>query len=278
MGHVLLWQSEFMMIINNKPYISRFLHATLIATALLLGGCASSNGPPGEGDPLESYNRAMYKFNDAVDRTIARPVAQAYKDNVPQPAQTGISNFFSNLDDVWVMVNNLLQLKFTDAASDFSRVVWNSTLGLFGLIDVATPMGLPKNNEDFGQTLGSWGVGEGPYIVLPFLGPSTLRDTGGLVVDWEYEPLQAIEDDEVYWSAVVLRAIDTRASLLGASRMLEESGADPYTFMRDAYLQHRRNLVYDGNPPREERPEFEPTEEDRALERELEMELERELQ
>ncbi|MDZ7662259.1 VacJ family lipoprotein [Thiohalophilus sp.] len=264
---------------NNNRSRSR-LHVALITATLLLCGCASTNGPADEGqsDPLESYNRAMYKFNDAVDRSIARPTARAYKNNVPQPAQTGISNFFSNLDDVWVMVNNLLQLKFTDAVSDFSRVAWNSTVGLFGLIDVATPMGLPKHNEDFGQTLGSWGVGEGPYIVLPFLGPSTLRDTGGLVVDWEYEPLQEIEDDEAYWSAVVLRAINSRAQLLGASRMLEESGADPYTFMRDAYLQHRRNRVYDGNPPREERPQFEPTEEDRALERELEMELERELQ
>jgi len=268
------------MINNNNANISRFLNSALIAAVLLLGGCAGPNGPTDEGqrDPLESYNRAMYQFNDAVDRTIARPVARAYKDNVPRPAQTGVSNFFSNLDDVWVMVNNLLQLKFTDAVSDFSRVAWNSTVGLFGLIDVATPMGLQKNNEDFGQTLGSWGVGEGPYIVLPFLGPSTLRDTGGLVVDWEYEPLQEIEDDEAYWSAVVLRAINSRAQLLSASRLLEESGADPYTFMRDAYLQRRRSLVYDGNPPREERPQFEPTEEDRALERELELELERELQ
>ncbi|MDY6980855.1 MAG: VacJ family lipoprotein, partial [Pseudomonadota bacterium] len=207
-----------------------------------------------------------------------RPVAQAYKDTVPQPAQTGVSNFFSNLDDVWVMVNNLLQFKFEAAASDFSRVAWNSTVGVFGLIDVATPMGLPKHNEDFGQTLGHWGVGEGAYIVLPFLGPSTLRDTGGLVADWEYEPLQEIEDDEAYWSAVVLRVIDTRAGLLSASRILEESGADPYTFMRDAYLQRRRSLVYDGNPPRPDRPQLERSDEDRALERELEMELERELQ
>ncbi|MFP3874818.1 MAG: VacJ family lipoprotein, partial [Thiohalophilus sp.] len=255
------------MIFNNNANISRFLLIALITSALLLGGCASSNGPPEEGqnDPLEPYNRVMYKFNDAVDRTITRPVAQAYKDNVPQPAQTGISNFFSNLDDVWVMVNNLLQLKFKDAVSDFSRVTWNSTVGLFGLIDVATPMGLQKNNEDFGQTLGRWGIGEGAYIVLPFLGPSTLRDTGGLVADWQYEPLQAIEDDETYWSAVVLRAIDTRAQLLGASRMLEESGADPYTFMRDAYLQRRRSLVHDGNPPQTDRPQFERSDEDREL-------------
>ncbi|MDR9436570.1 MAG: VacJ family lipoprotein [Thiohalophilus sp.] len=266
--------------IKNNNLAGSLLHVVLLAATLLISGCASTNGPAddGQSDPLEPYNRAMYKFNDTVDRAVLRPVAQAYKDTVPQPAQTGVSNFFSNLDDVWVMVNNLLQLKFEAAASDFSRVVWNSTVGLFGLIDVATPMGLPKHNEDFGQTLGHWGVGEGAYIVLPFLGPSTLRDTGGLIADWEYEPLQEIDDEEAYWSAVVLRAIDTRAGLLSASRMLEESGADPYTFMRDAYLQRRRSLVHDGNPPRTERPQFERSDEDRALERELEMELERELQ
>ncbi|MFO8024185.1 VacJ family lipoprotein [Thiohalophilus sp.] len=266
--------------IKNNNLAGSLLHVVLLAATLLISGCASTNGPAddGQSDPLESYNRAMYKFNDTVDRAVLRPVAQAYKDTVPQPAQTGVSNFFSNLDDVWVMVNNLLQLKFEAAASDFSRVVWNSTVGVFGLIDVATPMGLPKHNEDFGQTLGYWGVGEGPYIVLPFLGPSTLRDTGGRVADWEYEPLQEIEDDEAYWSAVVLRAIDSRAGLLGASRMLEKSGADPYTFMRDAYLQRRRSLVHDGNPPRPERLQFDRSDEDRALERELEMELERELQ
>ncbi|TDY01094.1 MlaA family lipoprotein [Thiohalophilus thiocyanatoxydans] len=258
---------------NNRS--RALLPVALLAATLLISGCASTNGPTDEGqnDPLESYNRVMYQFNDAVDRSIARPVAQAYKDNVPQPAQTGVSNFFSNLDDVWVMVNNVLQFKFRDASSDFSRVIWNSTVGLFGLIDVATPMGLPKHNEDFGQTLGRWGVGEGPYIVLPLLGPSTLRDTGGRVADWHYEPLQEIEDDEVYWSVVVLRAIDNRADLLGASRMLEESGADPYTFMRDAYLQRRRSLVHDGNPPRPERERYEPSDEDRELERELEREL-----
>ncbi|MGD8711395.1 MAG: VacJ family lipoprotein [Thiohalophilus sp.] len=257
---------------KNKLTISRLLHLVLIAAVLMLTGCASSNGP-GSNDPLESYNRAMYKFNDAVDRNIATPTAKAYKQVVPQPVRSGVSNFFSNLDDMWVMLNNLLQLKFTDAASDFSRVIWNSTIGLFGLIDVATPMGLPKHDEDFGQTLGSWGVGEGPYIVLPFLGPSTLRDTGGLVADWEYDPLINIKDNETYWGAVILRAIDTRAELLGASRLLEQSGADPYTFMRDAYLQHRRNLVYDGEPPRPERPKFEPSQEDLDLERELEREL-----
>lgn len=265
------------MMTNNKP-LCRLLHVILIAATLLLSGCASTDGPPPEGDPFESYNRAMYKFNDAVDRAVLRPVARAYKNNVPQPAQTGIGNFFSNLDDIWVLVNDLLQLKFKQAASDFSRVVWNSTVGLFGLIDVATPMGMPKHNEDFGQTLGSWGVGEGPYVVLPFLGPSTLRDTGGLVVDWEYEPLQEIDDDEAYWTAVVLRAIDTRARLLGASRVMDEAALDPYAFMRDAYLQRRRNLVYDGNPPKADKPSLERTDKQRQEDRELEQLLEQELQ
>lgn len=257
---------------NTKPTISRWLQLVLVTAVVMLTGCASGNGP-GNNDPLEPYNRAMFEFNDAFDRNIARPTAEAYKETMPPAVQSGVSNFFSNLDDFWVLINDLLQLKFEQAASDFSRVIWNSTIGLLGLVDVATPMGLPKHDEDFGQTLGSWGVGEGAYIVLPILGPSTLRDTGGLVADWEYDPLINIEDNETYWGAVMLRGIDTRAELLGATRLMEQSGADPYTFMRDAYLQHRRNLVYDGNPPRPERPEFEPSQEDLELERELEREL-----
>jgi phospholipid-binding lipoprotein MlaA len=240
----------------------------------LLGGCASVPGPPDERDPFESYNRAMYAFNDSVDNAVLRPVAQTYQDYMPDIAQTGISNFFDNIGDLTNMVNNLLQFKIENAVSDFGRILWNSTVGIFGLIDVATHMGLQKHDEDFGQTLAVWGVPDGPYLVLPLLGPSTIRDTVGLVGDIYVDPLFAIEEEgNVYWGLVILRFIDTRADLLSASRVLEEAAIDPYIFVRDAYLQHRRNLIYDGNPPQDETMQFDP-----ASDADLELELELDLQ
>ena len=226
-------------------------------------------GPPDERDPFESYNRAMYAFNDSVDRAVIRPVAQTYKDYVPSLVQTGISNFFDNLGDINVMVNNLLQFKIEAAVSDFGRILWNSTVGLFGLIDVASHMGLQKHDEDFGQTFAVWGIPDGPYIVLPFLGPSTARDTVGWVGDIYVDPLIAIDDGNIYWGLIALRFIDTRADLLSASRILEQAAIDPYIFVRDAYLQHRRNLIYDGNPPPEEVPQFDPN-----VDADLELQLE----
>ena len=246
----------------------------LIISVALLGGCASVPGPPDERDPFESYNRAMYAFNDSVDEAVLRPVAQTYQDYMPDIAQTGISNFFDNIGDLTNMVNNLLQFKIENAVSDFGRILWNSTVGIFGLIDVATHMGLQKHDEDFGQTLAVWGVPDGPYLVLPLLGPSTIRDTVGLVGDIYVDPLFAIEEEgNVYWGLVILRFIDTRADLLSASRVLEEAAIDPYIFVRDAYLQHRRNLIYDGNPPLDESMQFDP-----ASDADLELELELELQ
>lgn len=246
----------------------------LLAICLaLLGGCASVPGPPDERDPFESYNRAMYNFNESVDRAVLRPVAQTYKDYTPQLIQTGVSNFFDNLGDLTNMVNNLLQFKIENAVSDFGRILWNSTVGIFGLIDVASHMGLPKHDEDFGQTLAVWGFPDGPYIVLPLLGPSTARDTVGLVGDIYVDPTFAIEKDgKVYWGLVVLRFINTRADLLSASRVLEQAAIDPYVFVRDAYLQHRRNLIYDGNPPLDDSMQFEPPS-DADLQLELELEL-----
>ena len=263
------------MTVRLQPLFSLIRFICLLGSVTLLIGCAATKGPPDERDPFESFNRAMFKFNDAVDTAVVRPVAEAYQENVPQPVQTGVSNFFSNLDDIFVLINDLLQFKFKQAASDFSRLVWNSTVGLFGLIDVATPMGLPKHDEDFGQTLATWGVGDGPYLVLPFLGPSTVRDTGGLVVELAYDPLrEGIEDDEAYWAAFAVRVIDARAKLLGASRILDEAALDPYVFMRDAYLQNRRNLIYDGNPPEEKIDIDAGDTSDEDLELELELELE----
>ena len=228
---------------------------------LFISGCASVATPPPADDPFERYNRAMYRFNDTVDKAVLKPVAKGYEKVVPQPVHTSVTNFFSNLDDVVVTLNDLLQGKVRQAGSDLSRLVWNSTVGIGGLFDVATHLGLPKHNEDFGQTLGKWGVGPGPYLVLPFLGPSTVRDTTALPVDWESNPLTHYYNvnKNVYWQVKTLDVIDTRAGLLHASSILEQASLDEYAFMREAYLQRRQNLVYDGNPPQ---PEFDLLDED----------------
>ncbi|HFD79372.1 MAG TPA: VacJ family lipoprotein, partial [Gammaproteobacteria bacterium] len=258
--------------------IARLLNTLSLLAVLGLGGCASVPGPPDERDPFESFNRAVYAFNDAADREVFRPIATDYRDHVPRPVRTGISNFFGNLQDVIVLVNDLLQLKIEQGMSDFGRIVYNTTFGLLGIIDVATPMGLPKHDEDFGQTLGYWGVPAGPYLVLPFLGPSSARDTVGLVGDIYVHPMfqGLITDEAVSWGAVGLRYIDLRAQLLGATRVVDEAALDPYAFVRDAYLQRRRNLVYDGNPPPDPRYDFIPDDStDADLELELQLELDK---
>lgn len=232
---------------------------------LTLTGCATLDHPPAENDPLERFNRSMYMFNDKVDQYVLKPVATGYDKVTPAPVQKGVSNFFSNLDDVLVMVNDLLQLKLLQFSSDLGRFVVNTTLGIGGLIDWASDMGLPKHNEDFGQTLGYWGTPSGPYLVLPFLGPSTIRDTGGLLVDGEeLDPIwNKIEDgapfenrdENVALGLTALKVIDIRASLLKTEGILDEAALDKYNFIREAYLQRRQNLVYDGNPPQPP-PEF----------------------
>lgn len=224
---------------------------------LFLSGCASVQVAD-ERDPFEGFNRAMYAFNDDLDRAIIKPLAIGYQKVVPTPVSNSISNFFSNLDDVLVLINDLLQLKFEQSLSDFGRITFNTTFGLGGLFDVATHMGLPKHNEDFGQTLGYWGVGSGPYLYLPIFGPRTLRDGLALPVDWELDPVGTIDDSSTYWATKGLYAIDTREGLLRASRIIETAALDPYVFMRDAYLQRRQNLVYDGNPPQSAIDEFDP--------------------
>ena len=218
-----------------------------ILLSLGLLGCAV-NGD--RRDPLEPLNRGIYKFNDAVDKAVVKPVAQGYKEAMPVPVRTAVGNFFSNLDDVLVLLNDLLQFKLERAASDFSRLVWNTTVGIAGLIDVATPMELPKHNEDFGQTLGYWGISNGPYLVLPILGPSTLRDTVGLVVDGHYDPVIKHDPVSERNTSIAVHGIDARSRLLDAEKVLDEAAIDRYVFLRDAYLQRRRGLVYDGNPPR----------------------------
>ena len=248
-----------------------FLKTLLLLFSLsLLSACASVPGGPTKGDPFESYNRAMFQFNDGLDEYIVRPVAQGYDAVLPSPVKTGISNFFSNLGDIFVILNDLLQFKFKQAASDTTRFLVNSTFGLYGLVDISTPMGLEKHNEDLGQTFATWGVPEGPYVVLPFFGPKTLRGTGGFIIETAYDPVYKIENEDVMWATVALRAIDERYQLLKASRIVDQAAIDKYSFVRDAYLQHRRNLVHDGNPPIQEMaPPPEKDAEDLDLEKEL---------
>jgi phospholipid-binding lipoprotein MlaA len=202
----------------------------------------------------------MYRFNQGFDDNVGKPVAKAYQKVTPTWMDKGISNFFSNLDDVVVLCNDLLQFKFAQAASDTARLFFNTTVGLLGFIDVASHMDLPKHREDFGQTLGYWGVPNGPYFVLPFLGPSTLRDSAGLGTDYIlFDPVtNRVPKKRTRYGLLVVDFVDTRADLLQASRLLQEAALDPYVYTREAYLQRRRYYIYDGNPPMEDFPNDEP--------------------
>lgn len=222
----------------------------VLLSLLTLQACASL--PEGtqrsEDDPWERYNRAIYTFNDAVDSAILRPTAKGYRYITPDPVEQGISNFFSNLGTPLVAFNQFLQADFVDGFSDLGRFLINSTIGIGGLFDPATEIGLVDHNEDLGQTLAVWGIPSGPYLQLPFLGPSTLRDTFGVFGDSQIEPLyQYIDEPEKYY-LIALNVINQRAQLLSLDEQLS-SAYDPYTFLRDAYLQRREFLIHDGNPP-----------------------------
>jgi len=221
---------------------------------LLLGGCATT-GDADPRDPFEGMNRRIYRFNDVVDRNVAQPVARGYVRAVPGEIRDRVRNFFGNIGDVFIGVNNFLQGKFADGANDWARVAFNTTIGLFGIHDIATDMGYEKHNEDFGQTFGRWGAGTGPYLVLPLLGSSNVRDGLGTGVDMYTDPLGEVRGYRTQYALWGLRLTQTRADLLEASRILEEAALDRYVFQRDAYLQRRRSLVYDGRPPREKLPE-----------------------
>jgi phospholipid-binding lipoprotein MlaA len=231
---------------TTSKTIIRWVSITLMA--LLLTACASI--PPGSTadprDPFERYNRAMFSFNKTVDDKVLKPVATGYVDVIPDLVRTAIGNFFGNIGDVWTAVNNYLQGKPRDGTNDLARVVLNSTFGIVGLIDVATPAGLVQHEEDFGQTLGVWGVKSGPYLVLPILGASTVRD--GLVrpLDLYADPITQINGAGVENSLRALRLVDDRATLLYSTRMMEDAALDPYLFVRDAYLQRRESRVRDG--------------------------------
>ena len=218
-----------------------------------LGGCATTGG--NSNDPLESYNRAMFSFNDGVDKAIIKPVAGGYKTVMPEFARTGVTNFFANLGDVWIGINNILQGKVGAGVSDFGRFAINSTVGILGLIDVASSAGMEKHNEDFGQTLGRWGVGSGAFVVLPILGPSSVRDGISLfAVDWRGDPLWYVGNIPARNELVGARLVDNRANLLDAGQLVEDAALDHYSYVRGAYLQRRRSLIYDGDPPREPDP------------------------
>lgn len=219
---------------------------TACLVGLLLSGCASQANK----DPLEGINRGIYKFNDVTDKALFKPVAKGYKAIAPTPVRIGINNFFNNLRSVTNILNNLLQFKLANAFSETGRFVINSTFGLAGFIDVAGMDNVPAYKEDFGQTLGHWGVGNGAYIVLPFLGPSTLRDTTGLVFDtMSTDPINYthnIGEIRLHNQLRAAQFIDKRTEMLDATDLVDEASLDPYAFMRDAYLQHRANAVEDG--------------------------------
>lgn len=231
-----------------KRWARNFVIALLLPGA---AGCATTNGDPR--DPLEGFNRAMYSFNDGFDEAIGKPVASAYRDALPGPVRNWIRNFFANIGDLFIGANNLIQGKPADAVTDWARFAFNSTFGVFGINDVASDMGLEKHDEDFGQTFGRWGAGDGFYLVWPFLGSSSARDTVGLVFDIGLDPVLQHEPIAARNFMTIVRATGRRADLLEASRILEEAALDKYVFQRDAYLQRRRNLVHDGNPPRAQR-------------------------
>jgi phospholipid-binding lipoprotein MlaA len=220
----------------------------LVCAAVLICGCASA---PGRQDPLEPMNRRIYAFNHAVDRAVLRPVARGYAKVVPGVARRGVTNFFRNIGMIVTIFNDALQLKGEKVPVDMARFATNAVFGLGGLIDVATELDIEYRDEDFGQTLGYWGVDSGPYLVLPFLGPSSLRDGPALAVDYVVSPFHwGLEDHhDAGWALFGLNAVNTRANLLTLDNVLAQQ-IDPYAFLRDTYLQRREYLIHDGNPPK----------------------------
>lgn len=226
----------------------------LVAGLLLSTGCATRPGGDPR-DPIEPFNRSVAKFNDAADRVVLKPIATGYVQLVPDLVRTGVNNFFSNLGDAWTFVNTVLQLKPQEAGETAIRFGVNTLFGLGGLLDIASEAGIPKHNEDFGLTLGRWGVGAGPYIVLPLLGPSTLRDTVAFGVETNGNVLRRIDSEPLRSGLYVLDAVDTRATYLGAGNVLEEAALDKYSFTRDIYLQRRRSLITGGeSSPEQDNP------------------------
>ncbi len=225
----------------------RALLPFVLACAGFLAGCATGPNPR---DPYEGFNRKVFTFNERLDKAVLKPVAKGYEKVLPQFVRSGVTHFFNNLGMVVTTFNDAIQLKGRKVPLDIARFTTNLTFGIFGLIDVATELGIENRQEDFGQSLGYWGVGSGPYIVLPFFGPSSARDAPGLAVDFVVSPFYYWEDETgVQWGLLAVDTVNTRANLLPAEKFLDETGVERYTFLRDVYLRRREYLIYDGNPP-----------------------------
>lgn len=233
------------------------LMAVLLLPAWFGMGCASA--PPAGGsasmshpsDPWEAFNRKIFAFNDALDEAILKPVATAYRDTVPELVRRGVDNVLGNIGDIWSTANHLLQGKLQTSLEMGTRVVVNTFIGLGGLLDPATEMRLPRRSEDFGQTLGRWGAGPGPYLVWPLLGPRTVRDSFGMVLDLQFEPNRLPATETGRYATAALAIVNTRTNLLSVSELLNQIALDRYIFVRDGYLQRRLDAIYDGAPPME---------------------------
>ncbi|MEN9560251.1 MAG: hypothetical protein RLZZ502_1462 [Pseudomonadota bacterium] len=226
----------------------------VVLPALMLGACASlpPNHQLSPADPYEKANRSVGMFNEIVDIMFLKPVAKAYVTVAPELVQKGVSNFFGNIADGWSAVNDILQGKTDKAGDDLGRLLLNTTFGFGGVFDLATDAGIDKGNEDFGQTLGFWGVPTGPYLMLPLLGPSNVRDGLGLLPSFLFDPISKLSSGATSFAFTGLRAIDTRAGLFTTDALLNQASLDKYTYVRSAYLKRRENLVYDGKPPKTE--------------------------
>lgn len=235
---------------RNRTVLRHAASGLLVAVVLLVGGCATTPPPaPTDSDPFESFNRDVYRFNQALDRAVIAPVARAYIRHVPEPARRAVNNFFTNLTGPNVVLNDILQGKFHQAFEDTMRFVFNSTFGIAGLMDVASGKGLVRHEEDFGQTLAVWGVPQGPFLMIPVLGPFTTRALPGAAVSYFTYPLFWVDDLRVTGPMAALGFINLRADAEASIRVVRDTALDPYVFVRNAYLQRRNFLVWDGAPP-----------------------------
>ncbi len=240
----LKFSQNYIMKCTNLLNLSGKINKILMLSALIIVSSCSTTGGS-KNDPLEPMNRAIFGFNEVVDENVFKPIAKGYKYVTPDPIETGVSNFFSNLGEVNTIANDIFQFKFKQAGFDFARFTINTTIGVLGIFDVASTVGLKKNEEDFGQTLGYWGLPQGPYLVLPFFGPSSFRDAPALMADKEMSPVESLHHEEKQ-GLTVLNAVDTRARLLRATKILDAAAKDKYLFIRESYLQKREMLVNDG--------------------------------